>query len=336
MPRQARLDAPGVLHHVWARGIERTQIFRDDKDRDGFVNRLIRLVERRAFFIYAWVLIPNHFHLLVRTGTTPLSRAMQRLLTGHSGSFNRRHRRAGHLFQSRYRSTVCEDDPYFLELVRYIHLNPIRAKLVKDLKELEAYPYSGHSALVGTIPSLWQETGQVLSRFGETRLEAIRGYREFVAEGLHHGGRPDLMGGGLVRSVGGWQAVKELTRGREAFVSDERVLGSSEFVEKLLRELGERAQRETKAVDLGMLGTRICSDMGVCWQAVLEGSRTRRMAKARAVLAYVWVQYLGRKICELARSIRADPSTISAGVCRVEDDPPSESDMDRWCREDAQ
>lgn len=140
---------------------------------------------------------------------------MQRLLTGHAGAFNRRYRRVGHLFQNRYRSTVCEEEPYFLELVRYIHLNPLRAKLVKDLKELEAYPYSGHPTLVGKISRPWQETDEVLSRFGERRSQAITKYREFVAEGLHQGRRPDLMGGGLVRSVSGRQEAEELMRGGE-------------------------------------------------------------------------------------------------------------------------
>jgi REP element-mobilizing transposase RayT len=321
---------------VWARGIERTQIFRDDKDRNSFISRLIRLVERKALLIYAWALVPNHFHLLVRTGKMPLSRSMQRLLTGHAGTFNRRYRRVGHLFQNRYRSTVCEDELYFLELVRYIHLNPIRAKLVKDLRELEMYPYSGHSAVVGKIPRPWQETDEVLTRFGERRSEAIKKYREFVAEGLHQGRRPDLMGGGLVRSMGGWQAVKELMRGREAFAFDERVLGSSEFAEKLLREADECSQRETKKVDVSTLGTRICSELGVSWEAVLGGSRVRKVAKARAVLAYVWVRHLGQKGSELAHTINVDPSTISVGIARIEDNPPSESDMDRWCRQEAQ
>ena len=144
------------------------------------------------------------------------------------------------------------------------------------------------------------------------------------------------MGGGLVRSVGGWQAVKQLGRGREVFVADERVLGSSEFVEKLLREAEERDQREARTIDVSTLGRRICRDMGVSWEAVLGGSRARKVAKARAVLAYVWVRHLGRKGSELARTINADPSTVSVGIARIEDNPPPESDMDRWCREDAQ
>ena len=97
MPRQARLDAPGVLHHVMARGIERREIFRDDRDRDRFVERLGALARGSSLIVYAWSLMPNHFHLLVRTGVDPLSRSLRRLLTGYAGDFNRRHRRHGHL-----------------------------------------------------------------------------------------------------------------------------------------------------------------------------------------------------------------------------------------------
>lgn len=332
MPRQPRLDAPGVLHHVMARGIERTKIFLDDRDRDSFVNRLSRLAERKALLLYAWALIPNHFHLLVRTGKMPLSRAMQRLLTGHSGAFNRRHRRTGHLFENRYKSTACEEESYFLELVRYLHLNPLRARLVKNLKELEAYPYSGHPALVGKLSRPWQETDEVLSRFGETRSQAIKAYREFVAEGLHQGRRPDLTGGGLVRSVGGWEAVKQLRRGREAFAFDERVLGSSEFVLKLLREAEERSARGAKTIDLSTLGARICRDMEVSWEVIMAGSRVRTAARVRAVLAYVWVRYLGRNGSDLARAFRVSRQTVSAAVQRMEENPPCQRDMDRWCQ----
>ena len=149
MPRQARLDAPGVLQHVMARGIERRKIFWDDKDRSSFLERLALILEETQTQCYAWTLIPNHFHLLLRTGPTPLSKVMRRLMTGYAVTFNHRHRRAGHLFQNRYKSVVCEEDPYLLELIRYIHLNPLRAGLVNDLKELDKYLWSGHSAILG-------------------------------------------------------------------------------------------------------------------------------------------------------------------------------------------
>ena len=132
MPRHARLDAPGTLHHVIIRGLERGAIVKDDGDREAFVTRLGTVAQATGTTIYGWALLPNHAHLLVRTGTRPLSRSLRSLLTGYAGAFNRRHRRAGHLFQNRYKSIVVEEEPYLLELVRYLHLNPLRAGVVQS------------------------------------------------------------------------------------------------------------------------------------------------------------------------------------------------------------
>jgi putative transposase len=135
MPRQARFDAPGALHHVMGRGIDTVKIFKSKVDRSDFLARLGDLCAKGSIIVYAWAFMPNHFHLLIRTGSQPLSYSMRRLLTGYVVNFDRRHRRYGHLFQNRYKSNICEDDPY-LELTRYIHLNTVRANIVKNLAEL--------------------------------------------------------------------------------------------------------------------------------------------------------------------------------------------------------
>jgi len=165
MPRGPRLDAPATLHHVMVRGIEGRAIVRDDQDRDDGVRRLGEVAVAKGLTVYAWALLPNHRHLLVRTGATPLARAMRSLLTGYAGAFNRRHRRRGHLFQNRYKSIVVEEEPDLLELVRYLHLNPLRAKVVPDLRALDRYPYSGHAVLLGRRRCPWQDTASVLGRF---------------------------------------------------------------------------------------------------------------------------------------------------------------------------
>ncbi len=139
MPRKSRIDAAGALHHVMVRGIERGTVFRSDTDRNHFLERLGEILGETKTICYAWSLIPNHFHLLLRTGPVPISTVMRRLLTGYALWYNRRHRRHGHLFQNRFKSILCQEDVYFLELVRYIHLNPIRAGLVDDLDELGGY-----------------------------------------------------------------------------------------------------------------------------------------------------------------------------------------------------
>lgn len=174
MPRQARVNIPGLLHHVMARVIERRAIFIKASDYEDFIERLEIGLSLVPGQVMGWALMPNHFHLLVRAGGKGISPLMQRVMTGYAVSFNKRYRRAGHLFQNRYKSIVCEEEPYLLELVRYIHLNPLRAKLVENLAALKTYPYCGHSALMGTQQRAWQETKEVLGRFSKKEATARR------------------------------------------------------------------------------------------------------------------------------------------------------------------
>jgi REP-associated tyrosine transposase len=297
MPRGPRLDAPGVLHHVMARGIERQLLFRNDTDRDDFVRRLAALAETEAWSVYAWALMPNHFHLLVRTATVPLARSMRSLLTGYAGAFNRRHHRRGHLLQNRYKSIVCEEETYFLELVRYLHLNPLRAGIVPDLDALAAYPYSGHAVLLGKRLGAWQDTVAVLGRFATERRRARHKYALFVAEGVAQGRRPELQGGGLVRSAGGWAAVRALRRGREGYAADERILGCSEFVERLRQEVDTEArgqgQGQKRPITLEHLLAKVCQAEGVRIEEVGGGGRRAVLCRVREGVAYLWIERLG-------------------------------------------
>ena len=202
MPRTARLDTPGVLHHVMIRGIERRKIFRNNKDREDFIERLESLCPGTHTNCYAWAFIPNHAHFLFRTGTEPLSRLMRRLLTGYVIGFNHRHGRRGQLFQNRYKSIICQEETYLRELVRYIHLNPVRAGMVQTVDELRRYKYCGHSSLMGKAKRDWQDTDYVLGYFGKRKAEARKKYESFVKEGVTQGRRNELTGGGLIRSLG--------------------------------------------------------------------------------------------------------------------------------------
>ena len=197
------------MHHVMARGIERRKIYKDDTDRSEFLRRLSQLAEDGNGLVYAWALVPNHIHLLVRTGTRSLSSNMRSLMAGYAGYFNRRHKRHGHLIQNRFKSVLCEEETYLLELVRYLHLNPLRAGIVKDIRALDRYRITGHSGLIGKIERPWQETKGVLELFSNTKKRAREKYRCFVMEGVAQGKRRDLTGGGLVRSMGGWESVAE-------------------------------------------------------------------------------------------------------------------------------
>jgi putative transposase len=291
MPRKARIDAPGALHHIIVRGIEKRPIFEDDKDRNQFIKRLGDVLIEAETPIYAWALMPNHLHLLLKTGLTPIATLMRRLLTGYAVYFNHRHRRHGHLFQNRYKSILCQEQPYFQELLRYIHLNPLRAKLVKDTKALERYPYSGHGAVVGKVKRDWQQVDYVLGFFGKRRSDARKAYRHFVEQGARQGRRPELIGGGLIRSLGGWAALSALSDETLRVKADERILGDSDFVEAVLKEAGEQLQRrcrlQAEGFDLEWIARCVAQVMHIPVELVWEQSRRRQVVEARVGLPQI-------------------------------------------------
>jgi len=201
MPRTGRLFISGGVYHVVTRGLERKEIFKDDRDREEFLIRLGIALEKTKSECYAWALMPNHVHLMIRTGERSLSDIARRLFTGYAIYFNKRYKRHGYLYQNRYKSVLCQEDIYFKELVRYIHLNPLKAKVVTTMEQLDRYPWSGHSVLVGNENHTWQNRDEVLGYFGKREKESIVRYREFIREGMHKQSKYDFSGGGLVRSV---------------------------------------------------------------------------------------------------------------------------------------
>jgi REP element-mobilizing transposase RayT len=314
MPRGPRLDIKDALHHVMGRGLERRRIFLSDVDRSDFVGRLGSAVLRSGAQVYAWALMANHFHLLIRTGSLPLSNVMRRVLTGYSVTFNRRHHRVGHLFQNRYKSVLVEEDPYLLELVRYIHLNPIRSGDVPDLNELDNYCWTGHAALLGKGQNTWQDCRYVLEQFGARLGGARRSYREFVAAGIQQGKRPDLTGGGLRRSMG---MVEDLRRGREKWSFDERVLGGSDFVQMVLQEVETERKDGLPVMKPGEFRDiirTVASKLNLTVPEVVGGSRRKDIVIARNLLSYIAVRACGMGLAEVARELRVSKQTILRGI----------------------
>jgi REP-associated tyrosine transposase len=318
MPRKARIDAPGALHHIIVRGIERKAIFKDRTDRVNFLKRLGTILTETQTPCYAWVLMRNHVHLLLKTGLTPVATAMRRLLTGYAQQFNRRHRRHGQLFQNRYKSFLCEEDAYLLELVRYIHLNPLRAGAVKDLKALHKYSWCGHSVLMGKVSCDWQDQDYVLRLFDKKLGAARRAYAAFVAKGQDQGRRLDLVGGGLIRSVGGWAALKSYQRDGIRVKGDERILGSTDFVEKVLKkadeELEQRTLLQATGPDLGQLIKKVAKYYQINIEELKTPSKGRTISLARCVLCYLAVRKLLYSCAEVARALNISPSAVSKSV----------------------
>lgn len=315
MPRKPRIDAPGALHHVIGRGIEGADIYRSDGDRDGFLSRLEAVLEETKARCFAWALIPNHFHLLIRTGKEPLSALMRRLLTGYSVAFNRRYERKGHIFQNRYKSILCQEDAYLLELVRYIHLNPIRAGQVRDLADLESFPYTGHSALMGAVLRPWQDTDWVLRLYGENGDNARKGLRRFMQAGIKKGRRPDLSGYSPGRSGAGGAVKGKAHSAGTGRRSDERILGDSAFVEDVLKACEERSERKRRLRETGVsferLVERVSDIMDLDEWQVLKPSKERPRVKARSLLCYWAAKELGMTMTEVAQRLTLSVSAVS-------------------------
>jgi putative transposase len=213
MARKARAEVEGGLYHVIARGNNRRRIFNSPADYDKFLTLLAVEKVRLPFFLYAYCLMTNHVHLLIERREDTIGRIMHRVLTGYSQYYNRRYRRIGHLLQGRHKAILCQSDRYLAELVRYVHLNPVRAKMVSAP---EQYPYSGHRAYLGMEPAGILDVDPVLRHFGAKQKVAREAYREFVAAGT------------------------KLGHQEEFYLTDEgRILGSEEFVDATIHRIGE-------------------------------------------------------------------------------------------------
>lgn len=308
MPRTARIDIPGLLQHVIVRGIERRDIFFDDNDRRLFLERLSKLLAETGTECLAWTLMSNHFHLLLCPRVTKLSVFMRRLLTGYAIVFNHQHKRSGHLFQNRYKSIACQEDAYLLELIRYIHLNPLRVGLAKKIDELDSYPWSGHAVLMGKQELSGQSIDDVLLLFGQKKKVARQAYREFVIDGIKQGKRDDLVGGGLRRSQGA-RSMGEY----EAY--DERILGSGEFVESLWRE-AESCEIHGSNISLDEMMQRAADTLQVKVELLRQKNRTKELADVRAAICYLAVRMCNFSGVAVARSLNMTRSGVSVAVKR--------------------
>ena len=273
MPRAPRIDIPGVLYHVIVRGIERRDIFLDDEDRHSFVQRLSSLLEQTNTSCLAWALIPNHFHLLLRTSDVKLSTFMRRLLTGYAVVFNLRHNRSGHLFQNRYKSLICQEDAYLLELARYIHLNPVRAHIVAGIDNLDRYSWCGHAVIMGKQELKGQDADSILRLFGTTKTKARREYRTFITDGIGDGKRDDL--------VGRPTAVEK----KPNHSCDSRVLGDPEFMEEI-RVREAVVDRVEARSPISVIAGNAADAFGIPLRAVSAGGRREAAVKARAAVCF--------------------------------------------------
>jgi putative transposase len=251
-----------------------------------------------------------------------LATLMRRVLTGYAVCFNRRHSRHGHLFQNRYKSFLCHEDRYLQELVRYIRLNPVQARVVADLRKLEEYQYSGHGVLPGKQHKDWQDDGYILKMFGRGVGQARRRYRGYVQEGLPRGRRPDLVGGGLLRSIERWKGLKALGDAGKRVKGDERILADSDFVASALEAAQEQMERrylyKARGYGFEWLVSRLGELLDMTQEEILRPGKYPGAVMARSVLCYLGKSELGVSTVELAKHLGLSQPTVTQSVERRE------------------
>ncbi len=291
MARKPRIHFPGALYHVISRGNQRQDIFLDNKDRSAYLSYLSECKVRYSIELYAYSLMKNHVHLLLEVKKTPLSRFMQTLLFRYARYFNKRYKKVGHLFQGRYRAILCDKDAYLLELVRYIHLNPVRGKVVRDP---ERYLWTSHLSYLGKDNQGLVDTELVLGQFGKNKSQSRRRYREFIWEGVGSGHQ---------------QRFYE--------VKDQRFLGEEEFIQEIEKEKGGR-ESVVYEIPIGVIAREVSQAFGIAIERLYSLTYERQGAHGRGIVAYLARGLGGWMVKEIAEHFRRSPMRISQTIIEVE------------------
>jgi REP element-mobilizing transposase RayT len=278
------------LYHVILRGNSSQTIFFDDKDRNHFYFLVQEGIERFSHRIHAFCLMNNHVHLAIQVAGVSLSRILQNLSFRYTRWINWRLGRSGHLFQGRYKAVLVDGDIYLRELVRYIHLNPVRAGVVKEPKD---YPWSGHRAYLGfeTIP--WLTTDWVLSQFSERLSNARRTYEKFILDGKGIGHQDQYY-----RGIG----------------ADSRILGDDNFIDRVLSQ--KEAMPRPK-ISLDKVLTEVCRYYRIRQEELASPGKDRRLSEARAMTAWLVSEFEICPLVELGESAGRDITTLSSGGKRL-------------------
>jgi REP element-mobilizing transposase RayT len=298
-----------------SRGIEKSEIFRCSTDMNNFVHRLERCVKETGITVIAWALMPNHIHLLARTGRVPLWKFMQKLLTGHAIYFNRKHDRVGHLFQNRYLSILVQSEVYLLALIRYIHMNPLKANLVKDIEALGRYPWTSHFGLInqGTYP--WQDTAKSLIAIYDNKNDIMKRYGDYFAEDAVKNDHESLERGNYVLGSDGISFIDGGLKKGMKIESKYRILGSYEFAKQVYQRI--RSQDEFSLRDRLPEHSSIDTVLQYAtrkWKVPINlltsGRRLSRVIKARDFVSFAFTHVLFLKLTDSARILNISTSGV--------------------------
>jgi putative transposase len=284
MARKPRISYPGALHHVIVRGNHKEEIFLYDRDRKKFIALLEEYHERYLFKCYAYSLMPNHIHLLIEEGDIPLAKIMQGINQSYTQYFNTRYEKVGHLFQGRYKPILVDKERYLLVVVRYIHLNPMRALLVK---RPEDYRWSSHRIYISSEEESFIDKDFVLSLFGNTRKEAVQRYITFIYEGIGQKASPEFESGNF--------------------------LADDEFIENVIKK-NDYCCKEKAEVSLDDIAAIVAETFNIDKQQVFSKSQRVRVSFVRGVIGYLAREIADISTKEIGNFFHRDPSTLTYSI----------------------
>ena len=303
MARKPRIHFPGALYHVMARGNQGQAIFTDDSDRRRYLEILQESQKRYNYLVYAYVLMGNHIHHLVQIGQTPLAKVMQNILFRYTRYWNAKHKKTGHLFQGRYKAILCDKDNYLLELIRYLHLNPVRSKIVQDPAR---YPWSSHAAYLAPTRAKWIAAHEAFPLFAKTPAQAVSAYQRFIRDGLTEGHRADL-----------YEVVEQT------------YLGDEQFVEKVAERTDDDEVTRPVILSWAEVVGAVCKYFDLSPALALQRGRGRKNAQAKRVMAWIAREVGGFTNHETAKLLRQDPAALSRGVQKLADQLAADSKLHR-------
>jgi putative transposase len=286
MPRPLRIHAPGAHYHVTLRGNHRQNIFFTAADRTLFEEITAEVIERFAARLHAYCWMTNHVHMLIQVGDEPLGRLMLRIAGRYARRVQAKLRTTGHLFEKRYYPVLVEADEYMLELLRYIHLNPVRARMVRRPDD---YPWSSHHVYCGTVSQPWVTSEFALKLFHSERSTAVLAYQRFVDADVDAPGPSPLA---------------------ECNPNDRRVLGSDEFAAKVLGE----AWRPKRRTELAAIIADACARFAVTEAALTSMSTQRHLTKARAWVAHQAITSGTSSLSAIARRFNRTEGALRQSV----------------------
>ena len=315
MPRSPRISVPGCTHHIMARGLDGIDIFGDDEDRLFFLELLGYYVKKLSFKCYAWCLLPNHYHLAIRTTQEPLSFLMKPLNGRYARYFNKQYSnkqysRRGYLFQDRFKSIATQDQNYVEEMVRYIHLNPFRAGFCSTIRELERYPWSGHGALTGIKKYSFQEVGEVLRRFGKNRENAVEKYKNFIKAGIQ---KPNELS----------TAIPSFSFNPSQNKSFKWVIGDADFVKRAMKKAKDRdvlkACLKARKISLNDLAQSACKKCGIALKEIYLRDRCGKRSEARRIFSYFAYRKCFFTVTQIANFLGQSQPSVSVMIKRAEE-----------------